>query len=181
MIKLLIDECLSAELVLMARERGHHESSHVVWIGKSGWKDWELKKVLLDEDWVLVTWNCKDFCGPKNAVGSKGVCLRTFHSMPANPAARRISRKLPWGLLIGPRLSLIKNLGASAFSRNAFLRDLYEASAFTVVGWSGTIRDLPNLLSRIVISPSAKFTSLFASRTASPLRMPVVASNPIRW
>jgi len=73
MIKLLIDECLSAELVLMARERGHHESSHVVWIGKSGWKDWELKKVLLDEDWVLVTWNCKDFRGPKNAVGSKGV------------------------------------------------------------------------------------------------------------
>ena len=179
MIKLLIDECLSAELVLMARERGHHESSHVVWIGKSGWKDWELKKVLLDEDWVLVTWNCKDFCGPKNAVGSKGVLADV--PLHAGQSRRPTDLKLPWGLLIGPRLSLIKNLGASAFSRNAFLRDLYEASAFTVVGWSGTIRDLPNLLSRIVISPSAKFTSLFASRTASPLRMPVVASNPIRW
>ena len=54
MTKLLIDECLSAELALMARQRGHHEASHVVWIGKSGWKDWELKGVLLDEDWVLV-------------------------------------------------------------------------------------------------------------------------------
>ena len=73
MTKLLIDECLSAELALMARERGHHEASHVVWIGNSGWKDWELKQVLLDEDWVLVTWNCKDFRGPKDAPGSKGV------------------------------------------------------------------------------------------------------------
>jgi hypothetical protein len=33
----------------MARERGHHEASHVVWIGKSGWKDWELKRLLLEE------------------------------------------------------------------------------------------------------------------------------------
>jgi uncharacterized protein DUF5615 len=73
MTKLLIDECLSAELALMARERGHHESSHVVWIGKSGWKDWELKQVLLDEGRVLVTWNCKDFRGPKDAPGTKGV------------------------------------------------------------------------------------------------------------
>ena len=57
MTKLLIDECLSSELALMARERGHHEASHVVWIGKSGWKDWQLKQILLAEDWVLVTRN----------------------------------------------------------------------------------------------------------------------------
>lgn len=73
MTKLLIDECLSAELVLMARERGHHEASHVVWIGKSGWKDWELKQLLLNEDWVLVTWICKDFRGPKDSPGAMGV------------------------------------------------------------------------------------------------------------
>jgi hypothetical protein len=73
MTKLLIDECLSAELTLMARERGHHNSSHVVWIGKAGWKDWELKQILLDEDWVLFTWNCKDFRGPKAAPGTKGI------------------------------------------------------------------------------------------------------------
>ncbi|MFP5236011.1 MAG: DUF5615 family PIN-like protein [Acidobacteriota bacterium] len=72
MTKLLIDECLSAELALMAREQGHHEASHVVWIGKSGWKDWELKRVLLDEDWALVTKNSADFRGPRTAPGSKG-------------------------------------------------------------------------------------------------------------
>jgi hypothetical protein len=70
--KLLIDECLSSELVLMARERGHHEASHVVWIGKSGWKDWELKRLLLEEDWVLVTRNSDDFRGPRETPGSKG-------------------------------------------------------------------------------------------------------------
>jgi hypothetical protein len=69
--KLLIDECLSSELALMARERGHHEASHVVWIGKSGWKDWELKRLLLAEDWVLVTRNSDDFRGPHAMPGSK--------------------------------------------------------------------------------------------------------------
>lgn len=72
MTKLLIDECLSAELALMARERGYHEASHVVWIGKSGWKDWQLKQILLAEDWVLVTRNSEDFRGPREAPGSKG-------------------------------------------------------------------------------------------------------------
>jgi predicted nuclease of predicted toxin-antitoxin system len=70
--KLLIDECLSSELALMARQRGHHEASHVVWIGKSGWKDWELMRVLLDEDWVLVTRNSGDFRGPRAVPGSRG-------------------------------------------------------------------------------------------------------------
>lgn len=72
MTKLLIDECLSSELAQMARERGHHEASHVIWIGKSGWKDWELKPLLLGEDWVLVTRNSDDFRGPREAPGSKG-------------------------------------------------------------------------------------------------------------
>jgi hypothetical protein len=70
--KLLIDECLSSELALMARERGHHEASHVVWIGKAGWKDWELKRFLLEDDWVLVTRNSDDFRGPREKPGSKG-------------------------------------------------------------------------------------------------------------
>jgi len=56
----------------MARQRGHHEASHVVWIGKSGWKDWDLKRVLLDEDWVLVTRNSEDFRGPREAPGTRG-------------------------------------------------------------------------------------------------------------
>ncbi len=72
MTKLLIDECLSPELALMARERGHHEASHVVWIGNAGWKDWELKRVILEQDWVLVTRNSDDFRGPRHAPGTKG-------------------------------------------------------------------------------------------------------------
>jgi hypothetical protein len=73
MTKLLIDECLSPELALMARERGHHEASHVVWIGSAGWKDWELKQVILEQDWVLVTRNSDDFRGPRHAPGTKGL------------------------------------------------------------------------------------------------------------
>lgn len=72
MTKLLIDECLSPELALMARERGHHEASHVVWIGHAGWKDWELKRIILEQDWVLVTRNSDDFRGPRHAPGTKG-------------------------------------------------------------------------------------------------------------
>jgi predicted nuclease of predicted toxin-antitoxin system len=81
MTKLLIDECLSSSLALIARQRGHHEASHVVWIGKAGWKDWELKKTLLEGDWVLVTKNSADFRGPANAPGSKGQYANvTLHS-----------------------------------------------------------------------------------------------------
>jgi hypothetical protein len=56
----------------MARQRGHSEASHVVWIGKSGWKDWELKQVLQDEDWASVTRNSEDFRRPRDAPGTKG-------------------------------------------------------------------------------------------------------------
>lgn len=72
MTKLLIDECLSGDLALMARERGHHEASHVIWIGKSGWKDWELREVLLQGAWTLVTKNSEDFRGPRHALGTRG-------------------------------------------------------------------------------------------------------------
>ena len=71
-IKLLIDECLSPGLALLARDRGYSEASHVVWIGKAGWKDWELKRVLLDGDWTLVTRNSNDFRGPVEAPGTRG-------------------------------------------------------------------------------------------------------------
>jgi predicted nuclease of predicted toxin-antitoxin system len=49
-VKLLVDECLSPKLTELARQRGHVESSHVVWIGKLSWKDWELLDVILGGD-----------------------------------------------------------------------------------------------------------------------------------
>jgi hypothetical protein len=44
----------------------------VVWIGGAGWKDWELKRIILEQDWVLVTRNSEDFRGPRHAPGDKG-------------------------------------------------------------------------------------------------------------
>lgn len=38
-MKLLIDECLSPQLALRSREAGYGESTHVVWMGRTGWKD----------------------------------------------------------------------------------------------------------------------------------------------
>jgi hypothetical protein len=71
-MKLLIDECLSPELAKLAQQRGHGESSHIVWLGKSGWKDWSFKAVVLDGDWTFVTKNSMHFRGPANEPGSKG-------------------------------------------------------------------------------------------------------------
>lgn len=71
-MKFLIDECLSPELVRIAHERGHGEASHVVWLGLSGLKDWELKPIILNGDWTFVTKNSVDFRGPKDRPGSRG-------------------------------------------------------------------------------------------------------------
>jgi hypothetical protein len=71
-MKFLVDECLSTDLVTLARERGHYESSHVLWIGKGGMKDWNLIRLIIDENWTLVTKNSYDFRGPRDAPGTKG-------------------------------------------------------------------------------------------------------------
>jgi uncharacterized protein DUF5615 len=71
-MKLLIDECLTPELAKLAQSRGHGESSHVVWLGMGGWKDWSLKTVILDGDWTFVTKNSIDFRGPTSRPGSRG-------------------------------------------------------------------------------------------------------------
>ena len=67
----------------VARERGFVESSHVVWMGKAGWKDWELKPFILDGDWTLVTRNSVDFRGPADNPGPVGN-LPMFLFMPAS-------------------------------------------------------------------------------------------------
>lgn len=72
MPKFLVDECLSPELVDVARRRGFAESSHVVWMGKAGWKDWQLKSFILDGDWTFVTRNSIDFRGPESEPGTSG-------------------------------------------------------------------------------------------------------------
>lgn len=71
-MKFLVDECLSPELTKLAHVRGHGESSHVVWLGRAGLKDWELKPLILQDNWTFVTKNSVDFRGPADKPGSKG-------------------------------------------------------------------------------------------------------------
>ena len=71
-MKLLIDECMSPELVRVAIASGYEQSSHVNWQGKSGWKDWELKSFILGGDWTFVTRNSIDFRGLADRPGTKG-------------------------------------------------------------------------------------------------------------
>ncbi|TWB53088.1 hypothetical protein FBZ98_10414 [Rhizobium sp. ERR 922] len=71
-MRFLIDECLSPELAKIAHEKGHGEASHVVWMGLAGRKDWELKPMILDGDWIFVTKNSVDFRGAKDNPGAKG-------------------------------------------------------------------------------------------------------------
>lgn len=40
--------------------------------GKAGWKDWQLKEFILDQDWTFVTRNSADFRGPATQPGSAG-------------------------------------------------------------------------------------------------------------
>lgn len=72
-LKFLIDECLSIRLAVMAVDAGHTESVHVTHRGLSGWKDHRLMKLIIDEDWTLVTRNSDDF-RPRQGSASKAPC-----------------------------------------------------------------------------------------------------------
>ena len=69
---ILIDECLSEDLVHLARSRGHEDATHVRWIGKGGWKDWNLASVIMEAGYLLVTTNSVDFRGQNHRRGSSG-------------------------------------------------------------------------------------------------------------
>jgi len=69
--KILIDENLSPSLAADAQGRGFL-CSHVNHIGKTGTKDWELKRTILEGDWTFVTNNSIDFRGPADKPGSAG-------------------------------------------------------------------------------------------------------------
>jgi predicted nuclease of predicted toxin-antitoxin system len=59
-VRFLIDECLSIDLVAVARQAGH-DAQHVAHIGKAGWKDWNVARYASDGDLLLVTNNASDF------------------------------------------------------------------------------------------------------------------------
>ena len=59
-MKFLVDECLSPDLVLVARLAAH-EAVHVAHVGRAGWKDWNVARYATEGDFVLVTNNADDF------------------------------------------------------------------------------------------------------------------------
>ena len=67
-MKFLIDECLTLQLVQTAIDAGYH-AQHVVKIGLSSAKDWDLVNYLIKEDYVIVTRNSKDFRGHSGKPG----------------------------------------------------------------------------------------------------------------
>jgi len=52
---------------------GHAESAHVAHRGLTGWTDHRLMKLILDEDWTLVTRNSDDF-RPRPSSASQAPC-----------------------------------------------------------------------------------------------------------
>jgi hypothetical protein len=60
--------------------RGNGNSSHVVWLKKGGWKDWSLKRFIVDGDWTFVTMNSIDFRGPSSRRGSEGQYSVALHA-----------------------------------------------------------------------------------------------------
>ena len=56
MDRFLIDECLTSELVAVAKAYGH-DAAYVPHIGKGGWQDWNLVPFAVDHDYIIVTVN----------------------------------------------------------------------------------------------------------------------------
>ena len=60
MARLLVDECLHTSLTELAHRAGH-EAYHVVWLGKAGAPDAELRDLILERELTFVTNNARDF------------------------------------------------------------------------------------------------------------------------
>lgn len=99
MPEFLVDECLSLELVEVARSRGFPESSHIVWMGKSGWKDWQLKPFILAGDWTFLARNSVDFLKP----AINGRCISTPEMLNHHVQAHAVGIPHCW-MIRGVRL-----------------------------------------------------------------------------
>jgi predicted nuclease of predicted toxin-antitoxin system len=58
--RFLIDENLSVALPRIAHKRGF-EATHVVHLGLSRWRDWNILRIARRDNWVLVTNNTIEF------------------------------------------------------------------------------------------------------------------------
>lgn len=58
--RFLIDECLTQDLVALAHVRGH-DATHIVFRSLQGTSDDDLMPIILNENFIFVTNNGKDF------------------------------------------------------------------------------------------------------------------------
>ena len=91
-MKFLIDECLSPELVAIARARGHGESTHVTWLGMRSRKDWSIVHRAVADGYVLVTNNATDFRAlfGREEVHAGLVCINMAASLMSLEVQRRL-------------------------------------------------------------------------------------------
>jgi predicted nuclease of predicted toxin-antitoxin system len=91
-VKFLIDECLSPELVALARKRGHAGSTHVTWLGMRSRKDWSIVRRAIDDGYVLVTNNTTDFAAllGRQDVHAGLVCLNVAPGLMSLDVQRQL-------------------------------------------------------------------------------------------
>lgn len=59
-MRFLVDECLHKGLVKVAQAAGY-EAYHVVDLGRAGSKDYQLREIIVKEEFVFITNNARDF------------------------------------------------------------------------------------------------------------------------
>jgi uncharacterized protein (DUF1778 family) len=94
--RLLIDECLSPELVALAMAAGHVESTCARDRNLLGATDWRLLDYVVSKDFTLVTHNARDFRGPGGSepgglygavqIHAGLICLESQRPRPASPS-----------------------------------------------------------------------------------------------
>lgn len=85
-MRFLIDECLHTSLTDVANKAGH-EAHHVTRRGWSGFKDYQLREVVLREEFVFVTNNARDF---RNLMGESELHAGLIVILPnVTPALQR--------------------------------------------------------------------------------------------
>jgi predicted nuclease of predicted toxin-antitoxin system len=91
-VKFLIDECLSPELVRLAHERAHGESTYVTWLGLRSRKDWTIVRRAVDDGYVLVTNNATDFTPllSRESVHAGLVCLNVAPGLMSLNVQKRL-------------------------------------------------------------------------------------------
>jgi len=91
-VKFLVDECLSPDLVAIARARGHGESTHVTWLGLRSRKDWSIVRRAIADGYVLVTNNTTDFMAllRREKVHAGLVCLNVAHGLMSLDVQKRL-------------------------------------------------------------------------------------------